>query len=73
MAYNSLLIGRNTMPTCFFIGHRETSDILLPQLYAEVDRHITELGTTDFVVGAYGWFDTMATRAVKTAKKGHPE
>ena len=29
------------MPTCFFIGHREASDYLLPQLSAEVDRHIT--------------------------------
>ena len=61
------------MPTCFFIGHREASDYLLPQLSAEVDRHITELKVTDFVVGIYGWFDSMAARTVKAAKKRHPE
>ena len=61
------------MPTCFFIGHREALNSLLPQSSAEVERHIIEFGTTDFVVGAYGWFDAMAARAVKTAKKSHPE
>ena len=61
------------MPTCFFIGHREAPDSLLPQLSAEVERHITELGATDFVVGTYGWFDAMAARTVKVAKKSHPE
>lgn len=48
------------MPTCFFIGHREAPDSLLPQLSAAVERHIMELGVTEFVVGSYGWFDSMA-------------
>ena len=61
------------MPTCFFIGHREAPDNLLPQLSAEVERHITELGTTDFVVGGYGRFDSLAARTVKAAKREHPE
>lgn len=61
------------MSTCFFIGHREALDSLLPQLSAAVERHITELGVTDFVVGSYGWFDSMAARTVKAAKKRHPE
>ncbi len=61
------------MPTCFFIGHREAQDNLLPQLAATVERHITELNVTDFVVGGYGWFDSMAARIVKEAKKKHPE
>lgn len=60
------------MPTCFFIGHREAPDSLLPQLSTAVERHIIELGVTDFVVGGYGWFDSMAARIVKTAKKTHP-
>jgi len=59
--------------TCFFIGHRETPDSLLPILDAEVERHITEFGVTDFVVGRYGRFDGMAARCVKAAKKRHPE
>lgn len=61
------------MKTCFFIGHREVSDSLLPILDAEVERHITEYGVTDFVVGRYGHFDSMAARCVKAAKKRQPE
>ena len=38
------------MSTCFFIGHRKASDSLLPQLSAEIERHITEYDVTDFVV-----------------------
>ena len=34
------------MPTCFFIGHREAPDSLLPQLSAEIERHITEYGVS---------------------------
>ena len=61
------------MPTCFFIGHREAPDSLLPQLSAAVERHIMELGVTEFVVGSYGWFDSMAARTVRATKKHYPE
>ena len=61
------------MPTCFFIGHREAPDSLLPQLFAAVERHIIELGVTEFVVGSYGWFDSMAARTVRATKKNYPE
>ncbi len=61
------------MSTCFFIGHREAPDSLFPLLAAEVERHITEYGVTDFVVGRYGRFDGMAARSVMEAKKRHPE
>jgi len=66
-------MGESIMPTCFFIGHREAPDSLSVQLFAEVERHITEYGVTEFVVGNYGWFDSLASRAVKAAKKRHPE
>ena len=59
--------------TCFFIGHREAPDSLLPELSAEVERHITEYGVTDFVVGGYGRFDALAASCVEAAKKRHPE
>ena len=59
--------------TCFLIGHREAPDSLLPILGAEVERHITEYGVTDFVVGRYGRFDGIAARCVKAAKKRHTE
>lgn len=61
------------MKTCFFIGHRDVPDNLLPILGAEVERHIIEYGVTDFVVGQYGRFDSMAAHCVRAAKKRHPQ
>lgn len=60
------------MATCFFIGHRDAKDTLLPALIAEVERHILEYGVTEFVVGRYGRFDGLAAQAVKQAKERHP-
>ena len=59
--------------TCFFIGHRETSDSIFPVLVQAVERHITEYGVTEFVVGHYGNFDRLAARAVLKAKEHHPQ
>ena len=59
--------------TCFFIGHRETSDSIFPALVQAVERHITEYGVTEFVVGHYGNFDRLAARAVLKAKERHPQ
>ena len=60
------------MAGCFFIGHRDTPDTVLPALAAEEERHIMEYGVTDFVVGHYGRFDALAAKAVMDAKKRHP-
>lgn len=57
---------------CFFIGHRDASSSLMPQLESAVKKHITDYGVTDFVVGQYGAFDRMAARAVIEAKKAFP-
>ena len=59
--------------TCFFIGHREAPETLKPVLAEAVERHITEHGVADFVVGHYGCFDALAAGTVKDAKKRHPE
>lgn len=61
------------MGVCFFIGHREAGDELLPALTAAVERHITEYGVTNFMVGCYGNFDKLAARTVIDVKKRHPE
>lgn len=61
------------MKTCFFIGHRETDERILPTLIQGVEQHITEYGVTEFVVGHYGGFDRLAAHAVKEAKQRHPE
>ena len=59
--------------SCFFIGHREASKEIYPELKAAVEQHITEYGVTEFIVGHYGGFDRLAARAVIEAKKIHPE
>lgn len=56
---------------CFFIGHRDASREIYPALLAEVERHICELGVTQFVVGHYGSFDHLAAEAVIKAKTMH--
>lgn len=43
--------------TCFFIGHREANERVLPALEQAVEQLIVESGVTDFVVGHYGAFD----------------
>ena len=60
------------MKTCFFIGHRDALDELLPALIAEVERHVTEYGVEEFVVGHYGNFDALAGKAVREVKARHP-
>ena len=61
------------MRTCFFIGHRDAPDSLLPALSDAVEKRITEHGVDQFVVGAYGRFDSLAAQAVRRAKKQHPD
>ncbi len=58
--------------SCFFIGHRETSEEIYPALYAAVEQHILEYGVTEFIVGHYGGFDRLAASAVKEAKRFYP-
>lgn len=57
--------------SCFFIGHRETSEGILPALMEAVEHHIADFGVSEFVVGNYGGFDGMAARAVIAAKENH--
>ena len=61
------------MSICFFIGHRDTSSSILPKLRETVERHIADYGVTEFVVGRYGSFDSLAAQVVKEAKQRHPE
>lgn len=58
---------------CFLIGHHDAPESIYPALQKEIERHITELGVTEFIVGHYGNFDRMAARALVTAKQIHPE
>lgn len=55
------------------IGHHDAPESIYPALQREIERHITELGVTEFIVGHYGNFDRMAARALGEAKQVHPE
>ena len=55
------------MGSCFFIGHRETPDRVYPTLLETIERHITEYGVSEFVVGQYGNFDRLVIRALSQA------
>ena len=57
------------MKSCFFIGHREVDESLLPKLQGAIERLITEEDVSYFYVGGYGGFDRIAGVAVKHAKK----
>ena len=59
--------------SCFFIGHRETPDNVLPILQEAVNKRIEDDGVTEFIVGHYGNFDDLAAKAVIAAKQLHPE
>ena len=61
------------MKSCFFIGHREADESLLPILTAAIERLITEEQVLYFYVGGYGGFDRIAATAVKRMKLHHPE
>ena len=59
--------------SCFFIGHREANERLLPRLELEIERLITEENVRYFYVGGYGGFDQIAATAVTQAKKKYPD
>ena len=61
------------MNSCFFIGHREANERLLPRLGSEIERLITEEQVRYFYIGRYGGFDGIAAAAVKKAKKKYPD
>lgn len=61
------------MITCFFIGSRHAGGQLWKPLTQAIERHITEYGVEQFIVGHYGNFDAMAARALCQAKRDHPE
>lgn len=60
------------MKSCFFIGHREADERLLPKLKDTIERLITEEAVSNFYVGGYGGFDRIAGAAVKQVKERHP-
>lgn len=54
--------------SCFFIGHSEASDEIRPALVDAIQRHITEYGVTEFIVGGYGGFDRLVQSVLQEIK-----
>lgn len=59
--------------SCFFMGHREADEQLLPRLELVIDRLVTDEKVRYFYVGDYGGFDRIAATAVKRAKQKYPD
>ena len=59
--------------SCFFIGHREAGERLLPRLELTIEKLIAEENVRYFYVGGYGGFDRIAAAAVKRAKQKYPD
>ena len=57
---------------CFFIGHRDAMQDIVPALERTVEALITAHGVTEFFVGGYGGLDCLAAGAVIRAKRSHP-
>ena len=60
------------MKSCFFIGYHDAPEYIKPRLVDAVERHITEYGVTEFVVGQHGAFDLMSAGVLVAVKKKHP-
>lgn len=59
--------------SCFFFGHREADERLLPRLESVIDWLISEENVRHFYVGGYGGFDRIAAAAVKRLKQKYPD
>lgn len=59
------------MKSCFFIGHREADEKILPKLVDTVRKLITKENVRCFYVGGYGGFDRIAASAVKSVKRDY--
>ena len=59
--------------SCFFIGHREADEQLLPRLELTIESLIAEENVRYFYVGGYGGFDRISAAAVKHIKQKYPD
>ena len=61
------------MKSCFFIGHHTAPNNIQERLLEAIERHITEYGVTEFIVGRYGAFDRIVQSALVKAKERYSE
>lgn len=58
--------------SCFFIGHADAQESLLPILTEEIERLVVEEDVKEFFFGNHGNFDSMVRRALAKVKVKHP-
>lgn len=58
---------------CFIMGHKDADNSIKDELTAQIERHITEFGVTEFLVGNHGAFDRIAAAALSRVKERYPE
>jgi hypothetical protein len=61
------------MPSCFFIGHRDAPESLLPKVRVAAEGLILREGVTDFYVGSRGSFDRLAAAVVRELMEEYPQ
>lgn len=61
------------MKRCFFIGHRETDEMILPLICKAAERLILKENVLDYYVGGYGSFDRLAGQAMIRLKSAYPD
>lgn len=60
------------MKRCFFIGHADATEDVLPGLNIAIEQQIEQNGVTEFYVGNHGRFDILVCRALRVAKQRYP-
>ncbi len=60
------------MKRCFYIGHREPCDTILPTLIRIIEKHIVVYGVTEFIVGNHGGFDRTVLTSLNAPLANHP-
>lgn len=60
------------MKCCFFIGHREANDAILPYIKKAAGELVRQETVRDFYVGGYGGFDRIAGEAISQLKNEFP-
>lgn len=60
------------MKKCFFIGHRDAGDEILPYIREAAEKLIVQEEVTQFYVGGHGNFDRLAGQAIIDLKEIYP-
>jgi hypothetical protein len=61
------------MSACYFLGHRDAPETLLPALRNAITYHIQVESVDTFIVGNYGAFDRMAQRTLANTRQDFPQ